>query len=76
MVRFVVREVVVTYFPYTDLSKMKKRPALILAPAGAIDLVVCEITSQPPSDQFGIYIDEQSFEKQPHRDPQPQSHPL
>jgi len=45
--------VVLVRFPFTDFSALKKRPALILSPAGysAQDVVVLAMTSQPQRDK-------------------------
>lgn len=41
-----VGRVVLVYFPYSDLSKLKKRPALIVGLASYGNFVVCQITSK------------------------------
>jgi hypothetical protein len=38
---------VLVRFPFSDLSFMKLRPALVLADAGRGDWVLCQITSNP-----------------------------
>ena len=40
-----VGDVVLTPFPFTDLSQAKTRPAVVLAGVGMQDWVLCEITS-------------------------------
>ena len=40
-----VGDVVLTPFPFTDLSEIKIRPAVVLAGVGMRDWVLCEITS-------------------------------
>ena len=40
-----VGDVVLTPFPFTDLSASKERPAVVVADVGMEDWVVCEITS-------------------------------
>jgi mRNA interferase MazF len=42
-----VGDVVIVPFPYADLSRVKKRPALVLAIAEFNNVVVCQITSRP-----------------------------
>ena len=44
-----VEDVIVTTFPYTDLSTVAIRPAVVLASAGPRDWVVCQITSRRQS---------------------------
>ena len=41
----VVGDIVMTRFPYTDLSQATMRPALVLASAGMNDWILCQITS-------------------------------
>jgi mRNA interferase MazF len=45
MGRFVRGDVVVTPFPYSDLSDSKKRPALVAAVLKGDDVILCQITS-------------------------------
>jgi hypothetical protein len=44
--RFVVGDVVIVPFPFSDLSESKRRPALVLAVLTGDDLILCQITSQ------------------------------
>ena len=41
-------------FPYSSLQGEKRRPALVLADTGDLDLVVCRITSEAPRDSFDL----------------------
>ena len=45
MAEAMVGDVVLTPFPFTDLSEIKIRPAVVLAGVGMRDWVLCEITS-------------------------------
>jgi mRNA interferase MazF len=49
-----VAVVVLVRFPFSDLSSSKLRPALVLAPAGGTDWVLCQITSSPYSDPAAV----------------------
>ena len=49
-----VGDVVLTPFPFTDLSQVKIRPAVVLAGVGMQDWVLCEVTSS--SQVRGQYI--------------------
>lgn len=42
--------VVLLPFPFSDLSRSKLRPAVILADAGRDDWILCQITSNPYGD--------------------------
>jgi len=54
MTTFEAGSVVLVHFPFTDLTSTKKRPALVLSPAGFSgphgDVVVLALTSQPQAD--------------------------
>ena len=39
--------VVLVPFPFSDLSRAKMRPAVVLAEAGRNDWILCQITSNP-----------------------------
>ena len=51
-----VGDIVFVHFPFSDLSKSKLRPALVLADAGKSDLILCQITSQPYTDIKAIVL--------------------
>lgn len=40
-----VGDIVITPFPFTDLSQSKIRPAVVLADVGMTDWILCEITT-------------------------------
>ena len=47
--------VVLVRFPFSDLSRTKLRPAVVVADAGRGDWVLCQITSKPYGDPSAIY---------------------
>jgi mRNA interferase MazF len=49
-------------FPFSDLSRTKLRPAVILADAGRRDWILCQITSNPYGDEHSVQITDGSFE--------------
>lgn len=61
MERFVKGDVVVTLFPYSDFSKTKRRPALILAVLPGENVIACQITSQPIMNRYAISISPTDF---------------
>jgi mRNA interferase MazF len=61
MGRFVKGDVVVTPFPYSDLSDSKKRPALVVAALKGDDVILCQITSRAIGDDYSISIDDKDF---------------
>jgi mRNA interferase MazF len=58
---FVKGDVVVTPFPFSDLSATKKRPAFVVAGFTGDDILLCQITSQAISDQYAIPLLESDF---------------
>lgn len=54
-------QVVVLPFPFSDLSRNKYRPVLLLADAGRGDWIACQITSNPYSDPRALALTEQDF---------------
>ncbi len=52
--------VVLIPFPFSDLSRTKLRPAVVLATIDKGDCILCQITSQP-YDTHAITINEQDF---------------
>lgn len=61
MGKFVAGDVVVTTFPFSDLSSKKRRPALVLANVEFGDLILCQITSNPYSSKIAITIESTDF---------------
>lgn len=56
-----VGDVVVLPFPFSDLSDVKKRPAMVVALASGGDVVLCQITSQPYAQQTAIALHDSDF---------------
>ena len=54
--------VVLVRFPFSDLSSSKLRPAVVLAHAGGVDWVLCQMTSNPYGDRAAVALGESSFE--------------
>ncbi len=61
MERFVKGDVIVTPFPFSDLTSSMKRPALIVATLPDDDLVVCQITTKRRDDPFQIELTDKDF---------------
>ncbi|GAG76674.1 unnamed protein product [marine sediment metagenome] len=62
MERFVKGDVVVVPFPFSDLTRAKRRPALVIAELEGDDLILCQITSHSVKDRYAVPIDENDFE--------------
>ncbi|MCD4759697.1 type II toxin-antitoxin system PemK/MazF family toxin [archaeon] len=60
---FVKGDVVVLPFPFSDLSKSKKRPALVVADIDGDDIILCQITSEVRFDNYSIVLSSEDFEK-------------
>jgi mRNA interferase MazF len=54
MVAPLIGDVVLIPFPFSDLTRSKKRPALVLASVGLDDFVLCQITSRSYNDHLAI----------------------
>ena len=61
MVALVSGLVVFVRFPFSDLSSSKLRPAVVLAHAGGVDWVLCQVTSNPYGDPTAIALTGNSF---------------
>lgn len=62
MARFVKGDVVVVPFPFSDLTRARRRPALVIAELGGDDLILCQITSQQIGDAYALSVQETDFE--------------
>ena len=58
MARFVKGDVVVVPFPFSDLTRAKRLPALVIAELEGDDLILCQITSQWVRDRYAVSIEE------------------
>jgi len=54
-------DVVVVPFPFSDLSAVKRRPALVVSVLRGDDLILCQITSQMVRDEFAIPLRDADF---------------
>jgi mRNA interferase MazF len=55
-------DIVVVPFPFSDLSRAKRRPALVLATLDGDDLILCQVTSRAISDVHAIPVAAADFE--------------
>lgn len=63
MVALAAGLVVLVPFPFSDLSQSKLRPAVVLAPVGRDDWLLCQITSNPYADPTAIELAVASFSR-------------
>lgn len=61
MERFNVGEIVITPFPFSDLSSRKVRPAIVLAIGDHGDLILCQITSRVNNARNQLKLSSVSF---------------
>ena len=52
---------VVLHFPFSDLTRTKRRPALVLAALSGDDIVLCQITSQSTRDAYSVALARPDF---------------
>ena len=62
MGRLVRGYVDVVPFPFSDLTQVKRRPALVLAELPGTDVILCPLTTQGAGDPFAIGVDDGDFE--------------
>ena len=58
---FAPGQVAVLPFPFSDLSRSKFRPALLLAEVGRGDWIACQITSNPYADPRAVEVGPKDF---------------
>jgi len=58
---FLKGDVVVLPFPFSDLSKSKRRPALVVAKLEGDDVILCQITSEARVDSYSIVLSDSDF---------------
>lgn len=58
---FIKGDVVVTPFPFSDLTANKKRPALVVADLSGDDIIICVITSQNAKDAYAVSLKDTDF---------------
>ena len=58
---FAAGSVVLVPFPFSDLSRSKLRPAVVLAEADRDDLILCQVTSNPYSDGAAVAVTSSDF---------------
>jgi mRNA interferase MazF len=61
MEKFIKGDIVVVPFPFSDLTNIKRRPALIIANLSGTDLILCQITSKNIMDLYSITITNDDF---------------
>jgi len=60
--RFVKGDVVVVPFPFSDLSRSKRRPALVIQHFEGEDILLAQITSQLIRDEYAVMLDDSDFQ--------------
>ena len=59
---FIRSDVVVIHFPFSDLTQLKRRPALVLSTPPGNDLILCQITSQNIKDAYSVTLSDKDFD--------------
>ena len=63
MAAFVKGEIVVVPFPFSDLTQVKRRPALVITPLQGDDVILCQITSRALHGAYAIPLESTDFTK-------------
>lgn len=61
MGKFMKGDIVVLNFPFSDLSKTKRRPALVISNLDGDDIILCQITSSSKTDRYSVKIEANDF---------------
>jgi mRNA interferase MazF len=61
MVAPAAKAVVLVPFPFSDLTRAKLRPAVVLADADRGDWILCQVTSNPYGDERSVVLTDASF---------------
>lgn len=61
MARFIKGDVVIVPFPFSDLSRSKRRPAFVINNLPSNDILLCQITSKDGKDKFSIPLNGSDF---------------
>lgn len=61
MEEFIKGDIVVIPFPFSDLSKVKKRPAFVVSKLKGDDVILCQITSKTIKDKYSIPLRKTEF---------------
>ncbi len=56
-----IGQVVLVPFPFSDLSRAKMRPVVVLAEAGRGDWILCQVTSNPYGDTRALTLKDKDF---------------
>ena len=62
MEEFVKGDIVVTPFPFSDLTSSIKRPALVIANLKGEDIILCQITTKQRQEPHIISLNKKDFE--------------
>ena len=63
MEKFVKGDVVVLPFPFSDLTKSKRRPALVVANLEGDGIILCQITTEARIDDYSIVLTNNDFKQ-------------
>lgn len=58
---FVKGDVVILSFPYSDFSKIKNRPAIVVAVPREDEVIVCQVTGRNTRPEYTIPINNDDF---------------
>jgi mRNA interferase MazF len=63
MEQFVKGDIVIVPFPFSDLSRTKRRPAYVAAELEGDDVILCQITSKKRKGGYSVPLSDSDFEE-------------
>jgi len=63
MEEFVKGQIVVVPFPFSDLSDLKKRPAMVITSLEGNNLILAQITSKHRTEKYSLLVKLEDFQE-------------
>ena len=63
MEEFVKGQIVVVPFPFSDLSDLKKRPAIVISSLEGNNIILAQITSKYRTEKYSLLVKTQDFQE-------------
>jgi mRNA interferase MazF len=63
MEEFVKGQIVVVPFPFSDLSDLKKRPAMVISSLEGNNIILAQITSKYRTEKYSLLVKTEDFQE-------------